>query len=88
MILSGPLKGGSAEVEEITVSQGGWDVVWLDLGPDRRKKFSNVFEEYSLLKIDGEPEAAPNSHPPSELPTSPEVQTPDSLRTPSSGGCG
>ncbi len=33
-------------------------------------------------------DAPPNSRPPSELPRSPEVQTPDSQRTPSSGGCG
>ena len=35
-----------------------------------------------------EADAAPNSRPPSQLPTSPEVQSSDSLRTPSSGGCG
>jgi predicted lipid-binding transport protein (Tim44 family) len=32
--------------------------------------------------------APPNSRPASQLPASAEVQTPDSLRTPSSGGCG
>lgn len=35
-----------------------------------------------------QPDAAPNSRPPSQLPTSPETQTPDSQRTSSSGGCG
>ena len=35
-----------------------------------------------------EPGAPPNSRPPSPLPTSPEIQPSDSLRTPSSGGCG
>jgi hypothetical protein len=35
-----------------------------------------------------EPDAAPNSRPPSPLPSSPEVQSSDSQRTPSSGGCG
>jgi len=35
-----------------------------------------------------EPGAPPNSRQPSALPMSPEAQTPDSLRTPSSGGCG
>jgi hypothetical protein len=35
-----------------------------------------------------EPAAPPNSRSPSQLPTSSEVQTPDTLRTPSSGGCG
>jgi hypothetical protein len=36
----------------------------------------------------GEPDAATNSRPSSQLPASPEVQTPDSQRTASSGGCG
>ena len=35
-----------------------------------------------------EPGAPPNSRPPSQLPASLEVQSPDSQRTPSSGGCG
>ena len=35
-----------------------------------------------------EPDAAPNSRLPSQLPSSAEVQTSDSQRTPSSGGCG
>jgi hypothetical protein len=35
-----------------------------------------------------EPCAPPNSRPPSQIATSSETQTPDSLRTPSSGGCG
>lgn len=88
MILSGPMKGSTAEVEEITVSQGGWDVVWLDLGPERRKKFSNIFEEYSLLKINCERGAASNNCSPSQLPASSESHSPDSHRTASSGGGG
>ncbi len=32
--------------------------------------------------------APPNSRPPSQFPASPEVQSPDSQRTSSSGGCG
>jgi hypothetical protein len=35
-----------------------------------------------------EPDAAPNSRPPSQLQASPETQSSDSLRTPSAGGCG
>jgi hypothetical protein len=35
-----------------------------------------------------EPDASPNSRLPSELPTSPGVQSSDSQRTPSSGGRG
>ena len=65
MILSGPLRGGTAEVEDITPGQGGWGVVWLDLGPEHRKTFSNIFEQYSLLKIrKGEPGGAANGSQP------------------------
>ena len=35
-----------------------------------------------------EQEAPPNSCPSSELPPSPKIRSPESLRTPSSGGCG
>jgi hypothetical protein len=51
MILCGPLKGNIAAVEDITPGQGGWGVVWLELGPERRLKFSNLFEQYSLLNL-------------------------------------
>ncbi len=60
VILTGPLRGTAVEVEDITKSQGGWDVVRLDLGPERRRTFSNIFEEYSLFRIvKGEPGAPP-----------------------------
>jgi hypothetical protein len=36
----------------------------------------------------GQQDATPNSRPPSQLPTPPETPSSDSLRTPSSGGCG
>jgi hypothetical protein len=36
----------------------------------------------------GQPDAPPNSRPPSQLPSSPENPSSDSQRTPSSGGCG
>ena len=89
VILAGPLRGTTAEVEDITKGQGGWDVVWLDLGPERRKTFSNIFEEYLLMRIKkGEQDAAPNSRPPRQLPTPPDIQTLDSQRASSSGGCG
>ena len=56
VILAGPLRGTAAKVEDITKGQGGQDVVWLELGPERRKNFSNIFEEYSLMRIKkGEP---------------------------------
>ncbi len=61
MILSGHLKGSVAGVEEITAGQGGWDVVRLDLGPDRRRNFTNTFEEYALFRSSGEQDAPTNS---------------------------
>jgi hypothetical protein len=56
LILSGPQKGDFALVYEITVGQGGWNVARLDLGEEREKKFKDIFEEYSLLKIEIEPD--------------------------------
>jgi hypothetical protein len=50
-ILSGPNKGIVAEVYEITRGQGGWELALLDLGPERENRFGDIFEEYSLLKI-------------------------------------
>ncbi len=88
LVLSGPEKGQTAEVYEITVGQGGWNLVRLDFGEERRNSFRDIFEEYSLLKMNGEQGGSPNSRPPSQLPSSPEVRSPDSLRTSSSGGCG
>lgn len=61
MILSGPLRGSVTGVEEITAGQGRWDVVRLDLGPDRRRNCTDTFEEYALLKSSGEQDAPPNS---------------------------
>ena len=44
---------------------------------------------YEVLPANkAEPDAAPNSCPPSQLPASPEVQSSDSQRTSSSGDCG
>ena len=44
-----------------------------------RKRYQNHLAEQN---------APPNSRPPSQLPSSPEDQSSDSLRTPRSGGCG
>jgi hypothetical protein len=63
LVLSGPEQGQTAEVYEITVGQGGWNLVRLDFGEERRKSFRDIFEEYSLLRIDGEQDAAGNSRP-------------------------
>jgi len=44
--------------------------------------------EVNVRKTDGQQGAAPNSRQPSPFAPSPDVQAPDSLRTPWSGGCG
>jgi len=51
MILVGPLKGTVAEVYEMTKGQGGWDLARVAIGQEGRKKGSDIFNEYSLLKI-------------------------------------
>ncbi|MHB8523320.1 MAG: hypothetical protein ACYDH9_21550 [Limisphaerales bacterium] len=57
------------------------------------ESFRKAFDEYRTSlkkrprKKKGEPDAAPNRRPPRQLPTSPEIQSSDSQRTPSSGGC-
>jgi hypothetical protein len=51
IILSGREKGKFAEVYEIIVGQGKWELARLNLGQERQEKFRDIFEEYSLLKI-------------------------------------
>ena len=51
IVLSGKHKGAIAEVYEITVGQGGWELARLDLGQQYMNKFTDIFEEYSLLKM-------------------------------------
>ncbi|MPN46902.1 hypothetical protein SDC9_194501 [bioreactor metagenome] len=46
------------------------------------------YEDNVYSRMDTEPDAPPNSRRPSQLPPSSDVQSPDSPRTPSSGGCG
>jgi hypothetical protein len=55
--------------------------------PERRQEFDQ-FVSAVRKAMSVEQDAAPNSRQPSQLPASPEVQSPDSQRTPSSGGCG
>jgi|KBSSwiStaDraftv2_1062776.scaffolds.fasta_scaffold245033_2 hypothetical protein len=43
---------------------------------------------WMLSTIFTEPDAAPNSRQPQQLPTSPDIQSPDSQRTSPAGGCG
>ena len=51
MILSGPHTGDIVQVYEITVGQGGWDLARLALGQECKDRFTDIFEEYALLKI-------------------------------------
>jgi len=47
-----------------------------------------MVEFHEGFKANDQQGATPNSRPPRQLPTSPEIQTPDSQRASSSGGCG
>jgi hypothetical protein len=64
------------------------DSVRVELGEKEKEKFTDIFSSLQLLREDVERDAAPNSRPPSQLPTSPDIQSSDSQRTPSSGGRG
>lgn len=55
LVLAGRHQGTTAQVYEITTGQGGWSLARLDLGPSHRNKFTDVVEEYSVLKIRGRP---------------------------------
>ncbi len=93
--MSGPLRFAAAADGKVSCSpQATVKVVWSgrwfslvvlvglfvsgDLLQRRRQKRRGVAQQ----------DAAPNSRPPSPLPTSPEIQPSDSQRTSSSGGCG
>ena len=65
-----------------------YDSVRVELGEKEKEKFTDIFSSLQLLREDVEPDAAPNSRPPSQLPNSPAVPSSDSQRTSSSGGCG
>ena len=60
VVLSRRHKGTTAKVYEITTGQGGWDLARLDFGPAHREEFTDIFEEYSVLKINGEPDGSAN----------------------------
>jgi hypothetical protein len=57
-------------VYEITTGQGGWDLARLDLGQAHKEKFTDIFEEYAVLKIKGEPDGASNGSQPIHSETS------------------
>jgi len=50
-ILIGPRKGHIALVYEVTIGQGGWELARLDLGQESKKAFSDIYEVYSILRI-------------------------------------
>lgn len=50
MILSGLHKGTVAAIYEISPGQGGWNLVRLKLGAEYEEKFTDIFEEYSVLR--------------------------------------
>ncbi len=64
LVLTGPHSGTTAQVYEITTGQGGWNLARLDLGPAHRDKFTDIVEEYSVLKIKGEPDGPANGSQP------------------------
>jgi hypothetical protein len=53
-----------------------------------REEDGEEWSEVETWQKKAEPGDPPNSRPPLQLPTSSEVQSPDSQRTSSSGGCG
>jgi hypothetical protein len=72
---------------------------WIEVGPApasprhflfyfRDQTFECDAADWSFEVLKAERDAPPNSRPPSQLPLSPEVQPPGSLRTASPGGCG
>ncbi|HTR42970.1 MAG TPA: hypothetical protein VMH87_15255 [Pseudomonadales bacterium] len=64
IILSGPQKGAVAKVYEMTIGQGGQKLARLDLGDERAKTFRDIFDQYSVLKIRGNPTSQPSLPPP------------------------
>jgi hypothetical protein len=51
LILSGPRKGTMTRVYDTCVGQGGWNLLKLELEPQDRTDYSDIFEEYSVLRI-------------------------------------
>lgn len=92
---------GVERIEKIALRSLNWeepdDEVSAMLHEIQWDRFSDEFlKRLKALGVDlkrrqekkGEQGAAPNSRPPQQLPTSPAVQSSDSQRTSSSGGCG
>ena len=54
LVLAGPHRGTTTSVYEITTGQGSQPLARLDLGPKHRDTYTDIVEEYSVLKITGE----------------------------------
>ena len=50
-IMAGPRKGTVAEVYEIAIGQGNERLLRLDLGPEERASYGDLFGEYSVLRM-------------------------------------
>ena len=51
LILAGPHKGVETTVYAITLGQGGETVLQLDLGPEMKANYKDLFAEYSVLNL-------------------------------------
>ena len=85
-ILAGRYRDRVARVYEVWESR---NQVKVSLGEEARFMGKDIFSFTQVCrKGSAEQDAAPNSRPPSPLPSSPDIQSSDSQRTSSSGGCG
>jgi len=50
-VLTGPLRGKIAIVYSIPLGQGGWSLACIELGHEQKEQFTDIFEQYSLLKL-------------------------------------
>ncbi|MDB6131931.1 MAG: hypothetical protein JWM59_174 [Verrucomicrobiales bacterium] len=55
LVLSERCRGITATVYEIIIGQGKRELARLDLGPEERAKFGDIFELYSVFKIGSGP---------------------------------
>ena len=51
LILTGKHKGTVTCVYEITKSQGNWNLLRLDLGPEVKNKYGDIFEQETVTRV-------------------------------------
>ena len=51
LVLTGPDRGKKAQIYETPIGRGGWELARLDLGEERKEKYQDIFEQYSLMKL-------------------------------------